>query len=278
MRRRLVTVLAATVMSLAAVVTGPTPARAGTPTYYLALGDSLAAGTGAPSGAGYVDDVFAFEQATHPGLTLENLSCGGATTDTMVNGGGACSYTTGSQLGDAEAFIDARPGQITFVTIDIGGNDLAPCFFALPINPTCVKNALPAVQSNLTAILTGLRAAGGKVPIVGLEYYDPFLAYWLQGGSGQAAAKTSVKQLKIGNAGLKKIYTKNKVFVADGEKAFQISRWALKGTWMGQPVPVNVQQACNLTNMCTADDFHANAAGHALIATTMEAILTKKKV
>jgi len=53
-RRRLVPVLTATAMSLAAVVTTAGPARAVTPTYSLALGDSLAFGTGAAPGAGYV--------------------------------------------------------------------------------------------------------------------------------------------------------------------------------------------------------------------------------
>jgi len=60
------------------------------PTYQLSLGDSLAAGVGASTPANdYVNLVEAHEQASMPGLQVENLSCGGATTDTMLNGGGA---------------------------------------------------------------------------------------------------------------------------------------------------------------------------------------------
>jgi len=258
----------------AGILAVATPADAAAPTYYLALGDSLARGVGAPSGQGYVDDIYAFEQQTQPGLQLVNLACSGETTGTMINGG-ICSYTSGSQLGDAEAFLAAHPGEVSFVTIDIGGNDLAGCFFSIPIDASCVKSQLPGATARLAAILSGLRTAGGTVPIAGLEYYDPFLSYWLQGGAGQTAAHDSVKQLKIGNSALKKAYKKAKAGVADDMKAFEITKFAQKGTWLGQPVPVNVQQACNLTNMCTVNDFHADAAGHSLTATAFEPVLAK---
>ena len=58
-------------------------------------------------------------------------------------------------------------------------------------------------------------------------------------------------------------------------KSFQITKFALKGTWQGQTVPVNVANACNLTNMCTQNDFHANTAGHALTAQTFEPVIAK---
>jgi len=262
------------IVTAAAALVGTTPAHSASPTYYLALGDSLAHGVGAPSGQGYVDDIYAAELQTQPGLQLANLSCSGETTDSMMNGG-LCSYTTGSQLGDAEAFLTAHAGQVSFVTIDIGGNDLAFCFFSIPIDANCVKNQIPGMTTRLASILSGLRAAGGAVPMVGLLYYDPFLSYWLQSDAGPQAAHDSVKQLKIGNAALKKTYKKAKVGIADDMKAFQITKFALKGTWLGQTVPVNVQQACDLTLMCTQNDFHANAAGHALTATTFEPVIAK---
>jgi hypothetical protein len=78
--------------------------------YYLALGDSLAAGVGSPDGKGYVADLYKKEskkaKKEHVDLVLENLSCSGATTGSMINGPG-CDYATGTQLGDADAFLEA---------------------------------------------------------------------------------------------------------------------------------------------------------------------------
>ena len=257
------------------VAISATAAPAATPTYYLALGDSLAAGVGASSGHGYVDDVFAFEQQGMPGLQLVNLSCSGATTDSVIHGGGGCTYDTGTQLGDAEAFLTAHLGEVAFITIDIGGNDVAGCFFSIPMDAPCVAAALPGAVTNLTTILTGLRSAGGAVPIVGMTYYDPFLAYWLQGGAGMQAAHDSVKLVKSANRALKITYKKSKARVADGGKAFLMSKFSLKGSWLSQTVPVNVAQACLWTHMCTSNDFHANEAGHAALAGAIEPVIAK---
>src|SRR5262249_57776065 len=107
----------------------------------------------------------------------------------MMNGG-ICTYATGSQLGDAEAFLTSHPGQVAFVTIDIAGNDLVPCF-SIPINAGCFAAALPVATANLETIVTGIGTAGGGRPIVGLMYYDPFLAGLLRGGEGQTAARAT---------------------------------------------------------------------------------------
>lgn len=255
-------------------VIGPATVRAAPPSYYLALGDSLARGLSASAGHGYVDDVFAVQQAVMPDLQLVNLSCSGETTVTMMNGG-TCTYATGSQLGDAEAFLASHPGQVAFVTIDIGGNDIAPCFFTIPIDLACVKSALPPAAANLGTILTGLHTAGGSVPIVALTYYDPFVAYWLQGGAGETAARDSVKLVKFANRGLKKVYKKQRARVANGLKAFAGTKWSLTGSYGGQTVPINVAQVCALTLMCSMNDIHANDAGHAVLAGVMEREIAK---
>jgi len=252
----------------------PMAATAGSPVYYLALGDSLARGLVAGPGHGYVDDVLAFEQQTIPDLQLVNLSCSGETTATMMNGG-ICTYATGSQLGDAEAFLASHSGQVAFVTIDIAGNDLAPCFLTIPINAGCFVAALPTATANLETILTGLGTAGGGVPIVGMTYYDPFLAYWLQGGDGQTAAHESLKLVKSGNRALKRAYRKRRALVADGQKAFATTKNALTGSYNGESVPMNVAQVCAWTLMCSANDFHANDAGHAVLAGAFEPVLAK---
>src|SRR5215472_11864999 len=254
-----------------AVITS-TPASAAS--YYLALGDSLAHGVGASSGNGYVDDIFAFEQQTIAGLQLVNLSCSGETTSTMMSGG-ICTYATGSQLGDAEAFLAAHPGEVAFVTIDIGGNDVAPCLLSIPVDKTCVASALPIATANLDAILTALRTSGGAVPIVGLTYYDPVLAYWLQGGAGQTAAHDSVTMVKSVNRALKKSYKKHRARVANGQQTFATTKWALAGSYANQIVPINVAQVCASTLMCTMNDIHANDAGHAALAGAFEPQIAK---
>ena len=79
------------------------------PLYDVAMGDSLAAGTGASStSTRYVNVLYQHELSRFPTLQLENIACGGATTNSVIHGPG-CSYTTGTQLGDAEAFLRAHP-------------------------------------------------------------------------------------------------------------------------------------------------------------------------
>ena len=157
-RARWLPVAAAGAVVLAAMVAGsPAGASSGTgaaaaagahasrprspaTTYYLALGDSLAAGVGAsPAADGYVNLVHQHELSRFPGLQLENLSCSGATTGTMLDGGGACSYPAGSQLGEAEAFLQAHRGQVAFVTIDIGANNVDGCVSGISFDLACVQ-------------------------------------------------------------------------------------------------------------------------------------------
>ena len=84
------------------------------------MGDSLAAGVGASTAANrYVDVRYEHELSRCPTLQLENLACSGATNATVIHGPG-CSYASGSPPGDAEAFPEAHPGQVAFITIDIG--------------------------------------------------------------------------------------------------------------------------------------------------------------
>ncbi len=205
----------------------------GPPEYYLALGDSLAAGVGSNDGKGYVADIFAEEARTVPGLVLENLSCSGATTGSMINGPG-CSYTT-TQLGDAEAFLEAHPGQVAFVTIDIGANDVDGCTSGTTINEACVSQGLTDVTNDLPVILSGLRSAGGSTPIVGMSYYDPFLAAWLLGSSGHTLARQSVTLLDDLNGILRSDY--GAADTADVADAFKSSDFARHGSLRRQDGP-----------------------------------------
>jgi len=139
-----VAVAVALVVSLVAAF-GPTPpagaaVRQPKTPYYLAMGDSLAAGTGASTVANeYVSVLYQHERSRFPTLELENLACGGATTNSVIFGPG-CAYATGTQLGDAEAFLRAHPGQVPFLTIDIGANNVDGCQSGESFSATCVQN------------------------------------------------------------------------------------------------------------------------------------------
>jgi lysophospholipase L1-like esterase len=258
-----------------------TSAPASTPptVYYLALGDSLATGGGSTPGHSYVDDIYAQLRQNIPGLVLENLGCGGDSTTRMIHGGLCKSYTTGNQLGDAELFLRAHPGQVAFITIDVGGDDAVGCTLSGTVNPTCVANALAAVQTNLPVILTGLESAGGNVPIVGMNYYDPILAAWYSGAwfhgpASQTTARASLPVLHSLNNDLVGIYGQFGARVADVQRPFQSGDWRLTGSFMGTTLPQNVANICQWTQMCIANPtIHTNDYGHSLIATAYEKVL-----
>ena len=218
---------------------------ASTPVQYdVALGDSLAAGTGASTPANdYVNLVYQHELARHPGLQLVNLGCGGATTTSLINGPG-CSYTTGTQLGDAEAFLRAHPGQVEMLTIDIGANDVDGCIGSSGIQTSCLQAGFNAISTNLPVILSGLRAADPTLAIFGMDYYDPFLNQWLSGASGQTVAQESEAGAVSLNNELGQIYSAKKAAMADPATLFQTTNFALTGSYNGMTVPENVALIC----------------------------------
>jgi lysophospholipase L1-like esterase len=241
-------------------------------TYYLALGDSLSTGGGATPGQGYVDDVYAAEAQLIPGLQLENLGCAGDSTTRMIHGGLCQTYATGNQLGDAEAFLASHVGEVKFVTIDVGGDDVDGCAPNGVINNTCLQNGLNAVATNMQTILGGLRTAGGNIPIVGMSYYDPWLKYYLDGPSGQQTATTSLALLHQLNTELRSAYKQYQARIAAVQKTFNSWDLALTGSYNGQTVPQDVANICNWTHMCdlTNPTVHTNDIGHALIAADFE--------
>jgi lysophospholipase L1-like esterase len=253
---------------------GSAAVAAATPTeYYVAMGDSLGAGTGASVPANdYVNVLYTHELALHPGLQVMNLSCGGATTGSVINGPG-CSYTTGTQLGDAEAFLRVHAGQIAFLTIDIGGNDVDGCDGATGINAACVSSGVANVSKNLPVILAGLRAADPGLAIYGMDYYDPFLSSWLTGTTGQSVAQQSESVTVEFNTLLGQIYSGAAASMADPATLFQTTNFALTGTYNGQVVPENVDLICAWTLMCSQNDIHANDTGHAELAQSFEQVI-----
>ncbi len=270
---------------------GPSPQRqpASYTSYYLALGDSLAAGVqpapagpspqpkkikaGATPTQGYVNDLFNAETSKVNSLGLENLGCPGETTTTMIDGG-KCSYPAGSQLAQAVQFIQGH--KIAFITIDIGGDDIDACVTTATINQTCVNDGIDAIRANLPKILRALRqAAGPKAEIVVMTYYDPFLGTYLTGPAGQALAAESVALTTQVNHHLLSASTGNNVRIADVASAFDTyTPFKTTTTYLGRTVPVAVANVCNWTWMCSAPpvgpNVHANATGYREIASTFE--------
>ncbi len=247
--------------------------------YYLALGDSLSTGGGADPGLGYVDDVYNAVSPSIPGLRLVNLGCGGDSTTRMIHGGLCHSYKTGNQLGDAELFLQSHAGEVAFVTIDVGGDDIVGCALSGTINPTCVANALATVRTNMGTILSGLENAGPNVPIVGMNYYDPILSAWYTGAvyhgpPSPTLARQSLGVLRQLGTVLGAAYAEYGAPVANVQKSYDSGNWAMTGSFMGVTLPQNVANVCNWTHMCMTGpgdpNIHATDYGHALIAADFE--------
>jgi lysophospholipase L1-like esterase len=235
--------------------------------YHVALGDSLAAGTQPGrlfTREGYADQLAALRRRRTPRLRLVKLACPGETS-TALRRGGRCPYPRGSQLAQAAAFLRANRGRIAFVTIDIGANDYLQCAAR---DLSCAVATLDSVRTNLPPALRTLRRAAGKrVPIVGMDYYAPFLSRWTDGGAGELEARTHAGFVASGNALLRTLYQRSGARVARVERAFATHDFTTLETLPGgETAPRNVARVCRLTWMCSHRDIHPNAEGHGVIA------------
>jgi len=247
---------------------------------YLALGDSLATGfqPNGATGKGYVDDLWQSIQKQIPALTLRNVGCAGETSLSMITGNHSpCHYAAGSQLDAAVSFLGARTGQVAFITIDIGANDvLYRCLDRTGlIDRACVAELLPHLQTRVTHIVDALgTAAGPSVPIVAMTYYDPFLGYWGLVPGGRALAHADQRVWALLNAMLATAYSDAGVTVADVAATFRIDDFTDTVLVPGRGlIPVNVALACRWTWFCSpkfAVDPHANQRGYKKIARTFD--------
>jgi lysophospholipase L1-like esterase len=279
--RRFVAILAASVLILS--LAGPALATSGSAGghgahYYVSLGDSLAAGQqpiGDPdnmyrTNQGYADQLYRMARAHDRQLRHVKLGCPGETTATMMSGG-ICPYRHGSQLAEAMAFIAAHPTSISFITIDIGWNDF-PCQDSVG----CVPPGVALIQKNLPTILGTLRGAAPTVPIVGMNLYDPFLAFWLKGDP--ATAQLSVAAITGINDGVEQIYAAFGMPVADVEGAFSTTKFSPLVWFPGLgKVPLNVAKMCLFTWICASPplgpDNHATTLGYFVMARAFAAKL-----
>jgi lysophospholipase L1-like esterase len=268
----------------------PAAGPAAGPRYYLALGDSLsvgvqpdATGRNTPTDQGYVDDLYQVGRLLLPRLRLVKLGCSGETIESMAAGGG-CPYPAGSQLAAAIAFLRAHRGSTALVTIDIGANDLSRCLNrgTGQVDPACVARAFGSVSGTLARTLAELRAAGGPgLRIMGMNYYNPFLASWLQGAAGQALARQSTDLTVRFNDALEAVYGQAGARVADVERAFASTDFdhLVPLDEHGQ-VPRNVARICRWVWMCApppqGPNIHARAEGYWVIAAAFAAELVRE--
>ncbi|NUO58344.1 MAG: SGNH/GDSL hydrolase family protein [Hamadaea sp.] len=271
MLRRITSVAAVAALTLGLVGAPASASPDTSTTYYLALGDSLAAGyqpvTPLDRAEGYVGQLHSRLLATQPKLRLENLGCDGETTGSLLTGG-TCDYPgRDSQLEAAERFLHAHKDKVSLVTIDIGGNDLNRCARGGTIDPACVQSALAALAVNLGQTLARLRAVAPRTPIVGMTYYNPYLAAWLTGPSGRALAQQSIQVSAVLNNILTALYRAADARVADVAGAFASTDLTTQVPLPGVgTVPLAVARICAWTWMCAKTDIHANTIGYAVLA------------
>lgn len=179
-------------------------AAAETPAY-IALGDSIAFGVGAPQPrtGGYVALVHGALQTSERyrdrGLQLVNLAVPGATAEDLLIPGG--------QVDSAVAEIRAREEEdaagnddVEIISVNIGGNDLlqlatpgSPCFESVG-SDACVDEfggVLSSVQENLSEALSRLREAAPDAGIYLLDLYNPY--------SGTGDARETIADLAVQN-------------------------------------------------------------------------------
>ena len=225
--------------------------------YYVSLGDSYSVGVqpiGQPplfeTDQGYAHQLYRLLHENDPRLDLVKLGCGGESTRSMRFGsvdpseGFSCGppgfylhrYPHRTQLAEAVAFLHAHRNHLSLVTIDIGGNDVLG------------GGGVPQVEENLPVILSDLReAAGPDVPIVGMTYYDPFLAQiWFT--TFDLAALQEEANSHGFNGVLESIYGSFGDPVAEVDQAFSNN----DTTTQPGGLPLDVQRLCEWTWICVA--------------------------
>jgi lysophospholipase L1-like esterase len=280
MVRRLVGLLAVVVSVLAL---GVPPAAARAASYYLALGDSLAVGyqpdPTISHDLGYVA-LLHKALADRRGLVLRNLGCSGATTTTLLSGGGCAYDGAASQLAAAERFLRLHPHRVRLVTVDIGANDVNRCAAGGVIDQPCALTALGTAADNLGHIVQRLRAAAPGVLVVAMTYYNPYHSAWLRGPSGQAVARQSLQLTTLLNQILTGVYTAADIRIADVAGAFATADLTTMVDLPGVgSVPLAVARVCTWTWMCVpgrAPDIHPTSAGYAVIADAFLARINRR--
>jgi len=284
MNRRLSTMVVVAAAACSVLASAGPVANAGgaDPVYYLALGDSLSVGFHPGRGEterGYVDVLARrVRKSTIPDLALRNVGCPGETTRSMITGERSpCAYPAGSQLQAAVNFLTAHPGDVAFVTIDIGANDLlSRCLERTGlIAKSCATELAPRLEARATQIVDALSAAAGPgVPILGMNYYNPFLGLWGLVPGGRQLAHADQRAWTVFNEALDAAYAGAGATVVDVAKRFHIDDFDSTVVVPGRGrIPLNVALACRWTWFCSERFFgdpHADRTGYRRIAHVFE--------
>ncbi|HXA32543.1 MAG TPA: SGNH/GDSL hydrolase family protein [Acidimicrobiales bacterium] len=264
---------------------GSAGAAASGPAFYLDVGGSASVGFqptvaqphGQPTDSGYANDLVSRERAVWPTLQLQEVGCPGATTGTMLEGGGHCFYPDGTQLATAVDFLRDHPTTV-LVTVDLGFNNLHSCIVDGQIDEPCVDQSISMVNQQLPVILSALRAAGSPgLRIIGIGHYDPFLGSYLRGPTGRLLVPESLDAISRLDQALASIYAANGIPMADVAGSFSTTNTVptmMAGVGM---VPRDVARICALTWMCSPQPYgpnqHPNEDGYRVISQAIMAAL-----
>jgi lysophospholipase L1-like esterase len=278
-KRLLICALTAILASIGLVIQAR-PAAAAGPVYappgkyYLSLGDSLAFGyqqikvpaaaaatspeaDAATFNTGYTDDFYRMLQAIDPGIQLVNYACPGETSTQFISSAGCPSFPfplhnsfAGSQLQAALAFIQAHPGQVSPITLDLGANDieqlLTKCGGLGHLE--CVAPALPgavtALGKNVGQVLGALRQAAPNAEIIVTGLYNPYAA---------VDATTNALAKPVNDA-IAQAAAATGAIAVDAFTSFNLA-------------PAEPQTVCTLTFFCgSLHDIHPTDAGYLTMA------------
>jgi lysophospholipase L1-like esterase len=212
-------------------------------TYYVALGDSLAANVGVSDASlGYVSRVHRQLQLRDGrDYGLRNFGISGETSGTLIRSG---------QLDTAIAFMNTA--QVDYITVDIGANDLLGHLGSddcADIDAAVCQARLLATfrtyEQNMAVVLDSLRAAEPQATLVFIRAYNPFS---LGLGGGIAFEERSDEILDAFNDIAAELAAARGVLVAD---AF---------------TPLQGTTAATTRMLDTPPDIHPYGIGYSLIA------------
>ena len=184
----------------------------GTNGVLLALGDSIAAGSGAsdPATTSYVALITeAVRSMLDTDLTVESLATGGPTTQDLID----------QQL--EPALVLLRRGDVLLVTITIGGNDLSQygaheACIRDPTDLECpLEDGLLEVEDHLDTIMNRLRETAPDLPIV-IQLYPNLFS-----GTGHEFTRQAEDAFRLLNGVIVGVARRHDVLTADPRRAFE---------------------------------------------------------
>lgn len=257
-RRTLAALFTSILLVLGAGLGNPASAEDSSTTWYLALGDSLAAGRGLGAGdigPGYAGQVLTASRAADPKVRLRNLACfQDETSSSMINGNPSCRYDEGSQFKQALVFLKAHKDDTTLVTLTMGANDVTPCLREADPRP-CVEQKLQVLAGNLSYMLGEIRAAAPHARVVVGNFYNPYVVHPTLG------PLTTQLQQALNEQVIRPVSTGYGARVADVAGAFH--------SYDSQAA----SYICSLTYMCSNGDIHPRPGGYDLISSAFIAQL-----